>query len=170
MAGLGANLLDGLDRDQRLLMAADLSGPVLLTGVAGTGKTCVAVYRAVRLLEENSRNTVLFCVARRDLVAPAEALFAELAAGRPGFGARMTVTTLREEAEELHGYVGGRSPVMAPADLVRDVIVSAFLDRGGLPLATERLMAEWNSVIDPLRIGGARAYAAAPQADRKSVV
>ena len=51
MAGLGANLLDGLDRDQRLLMAADLSGPVLLTGVAGTGKTCVAVYRAVRLLE-----------------------------------------------------------------------------------------------------------------------
>ena len=162
MNGLGSNALQDMDSGQRQVMAAELTGPVLVTGVTGTGKTHVALHRAVRLLEQNSRNTVLFCVPRRDLVAPAESLFAELAAGRPGFGARMTVTTLRDEAEELHGYVGGRAPVMAPPDLVRDVIVSAFLDRGGLPHSADRLLAEWHEVIDPLRITTARAYAAAP--------
>ena len=155
--------LGELTPGQNSARSAPLDASLLVSGPPQSGKTVAALCRALRILEENPRHTVLFCAASRAGLEQLESFVAKACGGRPGSGARITVATVADEAEELHGYVGGRSPVMAPPDLVRDIVLSGFLDGAGVPFPAGRLMAEWEQVIDPLRISSASAYVKAPQ-------
>ncbi len=178
MASNAGTDLAELTPGQNAVRSAPLDASLLVSGPPQSGKTMAVLHRAMRILEENPRHTVLFCADSRAGLDQLESFVGRACGGRPGFGARITLTTLADEAEELHGYVGGRSPVMAPPDLVRDIVLSGFLDGAGVPFPAGRLMAEWEQVIDPLRISTANAYVKAPQvpgeaplseADRRSL-
>jgi len=71
-----------LHPEQASVVQADFSGPAQLSGVSGSGKTCVAIHRALRLAETNPRSRVLIVTLNRalaglikslvDAAAPAE--------------------------------------------------------------------------------------------------
>ena len=53
--------------EQEAVVNEDFSGPSLLSGVSGSGKTCVAVKRAIRLAEANKQSEVLLITLNRSL-------------------------------------------------------------------------------------------------------
>lgn len=73
-----------LNPEQSRVVAADFNGPSQLSGVSGSGKTCVAIHRALRLATERPDSTVLVVTLNRalaglirslvDSAAPSEAV------------------------------------------------------------------------------------------------
>ena len=61
-----------LHPDQRQLVERDYSGPARVSGSAGTGKTIVALHRAVHLARKNPEAKVLLSTFSRALVNRAE--------------------------------------------------------------------------------------------------
>lgn len=149
---------------QDRMVAVRFDGPALLTGPAGSGKSATLLRRAVRLLEADSEARVALATMTPLHARRLESEFALLCAGRAGFASRMTIGSWLEVAEELHGYVGGRVPVMAPPGLVRDQAASALLD-GGHACGLDRMMAEWDQVVDAWMIADEADYLGAPNPD-----
>jgi len=56
-----------LHPEQRKVVDSDFPGPATLAGVSGSGKTCVAIKRAIRLVEENPESKVLLVTLNRSL-------------------------------------------------------------------------------------------------------
>ena len=46
--------------EQKKIVYKNYNGPVQLSGVSGSGKTCVALNRCIRLAEENPNSKLLF--------------------------------------------------------------------------------------------------------------
>ncbi|WP_165784407.1 AAA family ATPase [Zhengella mangrovi] len=153
-----------LNPAQAAMVAARFDGAALLTGPAGSGKSLVLLHRALHFLENDPRARVALATVSAVHARRLETAFAALAGGRPGFASRMTIGSWQELAEELHGYVGGRVPVMAPPDLVRDTAASALFD-GGHVFDLDRMMAEWDQVIEAWRVRGEADYLCAPHPD-----
>ncbi|MCB1425715.1 MAG: AAA family ATPase [Zhengella sp.] len=154
----------GLGQAQETMVAARFDGAAMLTGPSGSGKSVALLRRAVRLLDEDPSARVALATMTGRHARRLEGAFAQLAAGRPGFASRMTIGSWQELAEELHGYVGGRVPVMAPPDLIRDQAASALLD-GGHAFELDRMMAEWDQVVDAWMITAEGGYLSAPNPD-----
>lgn len=159
-----AMALGNLGQVQEKMIAARFDGPALLTGPAGSGKSATLLRRAVRLLEDDAGARVALATMTPLHARRLEDGFAALSAGRAGFASRMTIGSWMELAEELHGYVGGRVPVMAPPGLVRDQAASALLD-GGHAFDLDRMMAEWDQVVDAWMIAAEADYLRAPNPD-----
>ncbi|MFP1633832.1 AAA family ATPase [Zhengella sp. ZM62] len=151
-------------QEQDTVVAARFEGPALLTGPAGSGKSETLLRRALRLLDADAGARVALATMTPLHARRLEAEFALLSAGRAGFASRMTIGSWLELAEELHGYVGGRVPVMAPPGLVRDQAASALLD-GGHAFDLDRMMAEWDQVVDAWMIADEADYLGAPNPD-----
>lgn len=63
-----------LHPEQAAVVDADFSGPAQLSGVSGSGKTCVAIHRALRLAAEEPRASVLIVTLNRSLAGLIEKL------------------------------------------------------------------------------------------------
>ena len=146
---LAAVLRQPLDRwiaflhpSQRALVGLDASGPVKVTGSAGTGKTVVALHRARELARRGQRvllasyvNTLCDNLARnlRKLCTPRELT-------------AITVSTLHKQALALARTL---DPIVEPAD---DSFVATLLEQlaGVHAPTTDRafLRAEWDAVVD----------------------
>jgi len=82
-------LMLNLSDEQRRYVAMDSAGPIFLRGSAGSGKTTVAVYRAIRLAEQGQR--VLVVTRNRTLAGATQSLIKELVGPLP---AEISVDTL----------------------------------------------------------------------------
>ena len=63
-----------LHPEQAAVVNADFSGPAQLSGVSGSGKTCVAIHRALRLASESPRPRILVVTLNRSLAGLIENL------------------------------------------------------------------------------------------------
>ena len=54
--------------EQTRIVEKEFNGPAQLSGVSGSGKTCIALRRAIRLAEESSEAKVLFVTLNKSLV------------------------------------------------------------------------------------------------------
>lgn len=54
---------------QQAVVDREFDGPAKLSGVSGSGKTCIVVKRAIRLAEENTAGSVLVLTLNRPLAA-----------------------------------------------------------------------------------------------------
>ena len=54
--------------EQKKIVYKNYNGPVQLSGVSGSGKTCVALNRCIRLAEENPNSKLLFLTLNKSLV------------------------------------------------------------------------------------------------------
>ena len=88
---------------QRDFVTRDFNGPARVIGSAGTGKTIVALHRAVRLAKENPEHKVLLATFNYTLVASLQKKVAILAPSE--VASRILVSKLddfaKQEAEEL---------------------------------------------------------------------
>jgi hypothetical protein len=157
-----------LHPSQRAVVERHFAGPARVSGSAGTGKTVVALHRAVRLARANPSARILLTTYSEQL---AELLEAKLKVLAPQTGAiipRVTVRDLPGIAEELFQLVHGRRPRIVSARALRGIIADAAENVGIKGFTSRFLISEWTSVIDAWGIDSLDRYATVPRLGRRA--
>lgn len=153
---------------QRGVVDRDYNGPARVAGSAGTGKTVVALHRVMRILKTHSDARVLLTTFSDPLARALARKLAVLAADRPGFLERVTISSFEQTARELYALTTGREPNVADQATMRTAVLKAAAVQQESEFSPQFLVSEWENVIDAWRIDSEGAYAAVPRMGRKN--
>lgn len=151
---------------QRALVERDWKGPARVSGSAGTGKTIVALHRAVQLAR-NSEARVLLTTFSKPL---AQALISKrdiLTESDSGARSRVSVAALDQAAYTLYEARFGK-PSMANDAPIRAAVTAAREAGLGAAHSAEFLIEEWNELVDAWNVTDADSYAGIPRLGRRT--
>ena len=129
------------------LVARSFSGPTRVSGSAGTGKTIVALHRAVHLARTNSESTVLLTTFSKALANSLRRKLASLVAGETAVTDRITVKAISAVGYDLYSDRFGQ-PQLASSALIRTLITKAASEVEGHRFSIHFLLGEWSDVVD----------------------
>jgi superfamily I DNA/RNA helicase/mRNA-degrading endonuclease RelE of RelBE toxin-antitoxin system len=162
---------------QRQWVERDQGGPARVSGSAGTGKTIVALHRAVHLAKSNEDSRVLLTTFSPALAHALHARPRRLVGRTPMLAERIDVVALDDLGERLFKFAFGKA-VLADAERVRsylDEAATALAAEPGPPssalpakLGTGFLRAEWAEVGDPWQIDSWDGYRNVQRLGRKT--
>src|SRR5712692_8959217 len=109
---------------QRELVERRFGGPARISGSAGTGKSIVALHRAVALARANPDARVLLTTFSGTLANALRAKLVRLIGTEPRLGERIEVGALDTVARRLYQRTLGRAQI-APPDVIRDLMRDA---------------------------------------------
>jgi len=132
---------------QAELVEKSFSGPTRVSGSAGTGKTIVALHRAVHLARANPVSTVLLTTFSKALANSLRVKLASLVAGEPSIAARIVVKAISAVGYDLYSERFGQPQIAAPA-MIRSLITRAASEVDGHRFLTHFLVGEWEDVVD----------------------
>lgn len=157
-----------LHPSQRAVVERRFAGPGRVAGSAGTGKTVVALHRAVALARKNSHARVLLTTFSEPLARSLAAKLAVLAPETGDIVPRITVADWYGAADELFQLVHGRRPRIVATDTLRTMLAEAAANAGVKGFTTRFLVSEWTNVVDAWGIDGLERYATVPRLGRRS--
>jgi hypothetical protein len=152
---------------QRDLVERDWKGPVRVSGSAGTGKTIVALHRAVHLAQADTAARVLLTTFSKPLAAALQRKLDVLTDPRPGLADRVAVRTLDQAAFALFTQQFGQ-PSLATDSQIQAIIRKARKAGMGGALSADFLFEEWREVVDAWHVTGADDYASVPRIGRRT--
>lgn len=152
---------------QQELVERHYGGPVRVSGSAGTGKTIVAIHRAVHLARTNPGARFLLTTFSKTLAAGLKRRLDLLVAGDAGITSRITVKPLSAVAYDLHREWFG-TPNIAPPAVVRSLIRAATIETNGSRFSETFLMGEWTDVVDAWQLQTFEDYRDVPRLGRKT--
>lgn len=151
---------------QRALVERDWSGPVRVGGTAGTGKTIVALHRAVFIARSDAAARVLLTTFSKPLARLLAAKRDILIEAEPDLRERVAVSSLDQAAHELHkGWFG--QATMATGNQIRAFIRQARDAGLGGQFTPEFLFEEWEELVDAWDVVDADSYADLPRLGRR---
>ena len=157
-----------LHPSQRAVVERRFGGPARVSGSAGTGKTVVALHRAVALARKNPQARLLLTTFSEPLARSLSAKLVVLAPETGGIAPRITISDWHGVADELFQLIHGRRPRVVGTDMLRIMIAKAA-DAAGVRGFTQRfLLSEWTNVVDAWGIDGPERYAGVPRLGRRS--
>ena len=156
-----------LHPSQRALVERAWSGPARIAGSAGTGKTIVALHRAVHLAKADSDASILLATFSKPLANALTVKLDRLVGNQPSLMERIRVSTLHAIAYELHKARWG-APQRASQAQLRKLLEEASKDLEGERLTLPFLMSEWNEVVDARQLRDWESYRDVPRLGRKT--
>lgn len=153
-----------LHPSQRRFVDTDYDGPARVAGSAGTGKTVVAVHRAIRMSREPGAR-VLLTTFSRPLAASLQRKVGILNGDADALVPSIQVASFIEAAAELWELNTGRKP-----HFVRPGWIEATLAEIAPNEDQAFLLSEWRDVIDAWQIETLDAYADISRTGRRSRV
>lgn len=156
-----------LHPEQRQWVERDYTGPARVSGSAGTGKTIVALHRAVHLAQANPNARVLLTTFSDTLANALHTRLKRLVGSRPRLAERIDVHSLNALGLRLYKSLCG--PVnLASREAVRELIGAASQAVGGQKFRTQFLLTEWEQVVDAWQLGSWEAYRDVVRLGRKT--
>jgi superfamily I DNA/RNA helicase/mRNA-degrading endonuclease RelE of RelBE toxin-antitoxin system len=152
---------------QRQWVERDYNGPARVSGSAGTGKTIVALHRAVFLARTNPDSRVLLTTFSDALANALRTKLRRLISNQPRLGERLEVQAMNAVGERLYELHHGR-PRVAIASQVRKLVASAASAAKGLKFSQPFLLAEWHDLVDAWQLDSWEAYRDAKRLGRKT--
>lgn len=152
---------------QRQMVEKDYNGPARVTGSAGTGKTIVALHRAVFLARRNEDARVLLTTLSESLADALRIRLRRLIHTEPRLGERIEVEAIDAIAQRLYERHVGK-PQLANAQDVRQALEQATAEIGSVRFRAGFVLAEWNEVVDAWQIDSWEGYRDAPRLGRKT--
>jgi len=160
-----------LHPDQRDLVRTSFSGPVKVSGTAGTGKTVVAVHRAFRLAQENPSSKVLLTTFSRTLATRITQMVAMLSGGEHQAPENLTIANIHSLALQIWSKHNPGIPFKpAQEGKIKDALESAIGLRILGPLDLGTILSEWNNVIDYWGLSDWESYRTFPRTGRGTVL
>lgn len=156
-----------LHPDQRQLVEKRFNGPAKVSGSAGTGKTIVALHRAVHLARSNPEARVLLTTFSPTLANALRTRLRRLIGNEPQLGERLEVHAIESIAMRLHRLHLGEC-VLASDAQVRDALAVASKEIGEHKFTLSFLQAEWLHVVDARQLDSWDAYRDVPRLGRKT--
>lgn len=152
---------------QRQLVERDYSGPARVSGSAGTGKTIVALHRAVFLARANSDARVLLATFSDALSNALRTKLRRLIGNQPRLGERVEVYSMTAIGRRLYELNFGR-PHIASREIIQELLESAAGATEGNKFSLHFLMTEWEQVVDAWQLGTWEAYRDVVRLGRKT--
>ena len=155
-----------LHPDQRDVATTAFKGPARVCGSAGTGKTVVALHRAVHLAKAHDAN-VLLTTFSRTLAKALRVKLDRLIAGDTTLAKCITVRSLDEAALDSYEDVVGQPHTPTPSMLAA-IIRAASQQVADHKFADRFLEAEWTEVVDAWQLDSWESYRDVPRLGRKT--
>lgn len=152
---------------QRTWVEGEFGGPARVSGSAGTGKTIVALHRAVHLARQDPEARVLLATFTETLANALRALLRRLVGNEPRVAERIEVEALEGLALRLHRRLLG-SVELATSDEVRAAIESLPDASAGDSLGSRFVQDEWEEVVDAWQIQTLADYVELPRVGRRT--
>jgi hypothetical protein len=157
-----------LHPSQRDLVDRSFAGPARVAGSAGTGKTIVAIHRAVRLARENPEARILLASFSQPLADAMAKKLLVLAPETGGIVPRITTASFCGIAEQMYQLEHGVRPRIASTAILRERLAEAAKATQLRGFSNRFLLSEWINVIDAWGIASLDAYATVQRMGRKS--
>ena len=153
---------------QRQIVEKDYAGPFRVAGAAGTGKTIVAIHRAVLLARTNPDARVLLTTFSDTLSDVLRMKLRRLIYNEPRLAERLEVQAVDTVGERLYRAQIG-SPKIATREMVRDLLARAVGEAGAPHQFSLRfLLSEWENVVDAWQLDHWEAYRDLKRLGRKT--
>ena len=152
---------------QRTLVERDYSGPARVAGSAGTGKTIVALHRAVFLVRANPDARVLLTTFSDTLANALRTKLRRLISNEPRLGERIEVHSMNAIGRRLYEVNVGR-PQIASCEAVRELLSEAAGVIKGHRFTLQFLLTEWEQVVDAWQLESWDSYRDVVRLGRKT--
>jgi mRNA-degrading endonuclease RelE of RelBE toxin-antitoxin system len=152
---------------QRQLVERDYNGPARVAGSAGTGKTIVALHRAVYLARQNPQARVLLTTFSEGLANALRSRLRVLIGNEPRVAERIEVQAMNTVGRRLYEANFGPARIATETqvhELLRDVTRVAPENN----FKFHFLAAEWEQVVDAWQLDSWVAYRDVPRLGRKT--
>ena len=152
---------------QRQLVEGDYGGPARVAGSAGTGKTIVALHRAVFLARTNPDARVLLTTFSDTLANALRTKLRRLISNEPRLGERLEVHAMNALGRRLYALHFGR-PKIATRDVIQPLLAEAAREVNGHKFSRHFLLTEWEEVVDAWQLDTWEAYRDVRRLGRKT--
>ena len=151
---------------QRTIVERDYAGPARVSGSAGTGKTIVALHRAVYLARKNPSARVLLTTFSEALANVLRDRLRVLISSEPRLGERIEVYAIDALAERLYRLNIG-VPSFASEEQIRTLIEEATSNVEDNRYPPNFVLAEWEQVVDAWQLDTWETYRDVPRLGRR---
>lgn len=151
---------------QRSLVERRFSGPARVAGSAGTGKTVVAIHRAVALARADAGARVLLTTFSVPLARLLQQKILRLTGADAELTARITVRALDDVVLDCYEPVFGKPRIATPA-MVRAALAESAEENETKNFSAAFLEREWTEVVDAWHVTTWEAYRDVPRLGRK---
>ena len=152
---------------QRRIVESRYSGPARVAGSAGTGKTIVALHRAVHLARANPDARVLLASFSDALANALRVKLGRLIHNQPSIAERLEVHSMGSIGRRLYEANFG-APALATDSEIRELIDRAAAETGEHKFSPHFLWTEWSMVVDAWQLDSWEAYRDVVRLGRKT--
>ncbi len=152
---------------QQQLIERNFNGPARVSGSAGTGKTIVALHRAVFLARTNPDARVLLTTFSDILANALRTKLRQLISNQPRLGERIEVHALNAIGQRLYTSHFGR-PQLTTREELRQFLEEAADQVSDHQFTSHFLLTEWNEVVDAWQLESWDAYREVRRLGRKT--
>ncbi|MBW0004514.1 MAG: DEAD/DEAH box helicase [Hyphomicrobiales bacterium] len=152
---------------QRDLVERDYNGPARVSGSAGTGKTIVALHRAVHLARTHRDARILLTTFSETLANALRTQLRRLLANEPSLAERISVHSLNAIGQRLYKSHIGEGKIAPPA-MIHELVREAASAVPGHKFRQHFLRTEWEQVVDTWQLESWEAYRDVPRLGRKT--
>ncbi len=156
-----------LHPDQRQFVERAYTGPARISGSAGTGKTIVAVHRAVFLARTNPNARVLLTTFSHILANSLRTKLRRLISNEPRLAERLEVHSINAIGGRLY-KAHFEQANLAPNEVILELLSGAAKDVGNHKFSTQFLFTEWEQVVDAWQLGTWESYRDVVRLGRKT--
>jgi mRNA-degrading endonuclease RelE of RelBE toxin-antitoxin system len=156
-----------LHPEQRQWVERDYSGPARVSGSAGTGKTIVALHRAVFLARAHPDARVLLTTFSDTLANALHTRLKRLVSNEPRLDERMDVCSINAIGSRLYKSHFG-APKLATREVILDLLGQASQQAGNHRFSLHFLRTEWEQVVDAWQLESWEAYRDVARLGRKT--
>jgi superfamily I DNA/RNA helicase len=154
-----------LHPEQRKFSEGNFNGPARVGGSAGTGKTVVALHRAVFLARSNPNSRVLLSTFSDTLANALRGKLRRLIHNQPSLADQIEVLSMTSLAERLYRSTTGKKQLIEPQEVQNMVIQSAASTSHTFSRAF--LLSEWEQIVDAWQLKDWEAYRDVQRLGRK---
>ena len=151
---------------QRAIVERGYTGPARVSGSAGTGKTIVALHRAVHLARTNPNARVLLTTFSETLANALRDRLRILVSSEPRLAERVEVYAIDAFGERLFELNLG-TPSFASDKQIRTLMEEASANVEDSRLAESFMLTEWEQVVDAWQLDTWEAYRDVPRLGRR---
>ncbi|MEO5826702.1 MAG: 3'-5' exonuclease, partial [Gemmatimonadales bacterium] len=152
---------------QREIVERRFGGPARVAGTAGTGKTVVALHRAVHLARTNPQARVLMTTFSVTLARMLRQKMKRLTGNDADLAKRILIEPINDAGITLYEQSFGR-PTPATDAMVRSLITTFSKEVGGHSFSEGFLVHEWADVVDAWQLTSWDAYRDVARLGRKT--
>lgn len=152
---------------QRQWVERDYGGPARISGSAGTGKTIVALHRAVFLARKYQDSRVLLTTFSDTLASALGTKLQNLIGNEPRLGERLEILSMEAVGRRLYAAYWGKPKLATQSDIGQILSEAAETD-SSLQFSKRFMLGEWNDLVDAWQLKNWEAYRDVKRLGRKT--